>query len=906
MVQSTDNSLQLLVTEVHSPDGSQYQCLQINIFGQLLEPVTINGLELPVDLDLNRGVVLWGSAPTWLYSYLVLRCKQAPWVGCYNVPLGRFVVVASRCDEMIVGDTFQLINKSQGFVILIAGPPDSGKSVFCHALKYTLSQIVPNKKVYLFRSQWDGEGNWYAHIQNVPLGEELRQQLKVKQTEQLVLHQANSIRNIRSEMDLVLVEFGGKPNPTDAMLVQGCTHYIIISSNSETIPPWHEFCHKQEGLKPLAVIHSVLDERLEVLQTEPYLELVAGPWIRDQTRTVPEILMGEVLKLLGVEATATKLALGTEVDRLLERGATQFRAADYIDALQSWQQALAICREIQERNRERTSLYNLGNAYYSLADYQQAIEYLQQSLIIAQEIGDRSGEVSSLSTLGKIKESLGQYQQAIDYYQQSLAITREIGDRSRAANSLSNLGSVYNSLGDYNQAIEYLQQSLTIAREIAERSGEATAMKALGNAYYSLEQYQQAIEYYQQSLEIAQTIGDRLGEESSLGNLGSTYYSLGQYQVAIQYYQQALAVTEVLEDTRNREKLLSEIAQAFTQIGEFSQALTISEGIEYEQQKAEVMSYITQALLQAENYDQALATAKVIPNEQKRLEALTKVVEVVSGLEGDRAKELLTPLRDESDKRVRQLVRQYIRVNATQIEQKKNIWKCVQTLIGHSDTVQSVAVSPDGKVIASGSLDKTIKLWNLTTGQLLATLKGHSSVVLSLAFSPDGQILASASNMAVQDGNIKLWNVGTRTLQRTLGGRLLDLRVSCLAFSPDGETLATGHVDAAIRLWHLGSGKVQRILRGHGWDVRSVTFSPDGQLLISAGVDSAIKIWNSRTGKLLHTFNRPSPSDLVGSLVSWFDSSTGSIWSVSISPDGQTIASGGSDQPIMLWNVLYV
>ncbi|MBD1803884.1 CHAT domain-containing protein [Microcoleus sp. FACHB-SPT15] len=229
-------------------------------------------------------------------------------------------------------------------------------------------------------------------------------------------------------------------------------------------------------------------------------------------------------------------------------------------------------------------------------------------------------------------------------------------------------------------------------------------------------------------------------------------------------------------------------------------------------------------------------------------------------------------------------------------------WVLKYTLTGHSDTVVSVVISPDGTTLASGSLDHTIKLWNLATGELLSTLTGHSSVVLSLAFSPDGKILASGSNMEFQDGNIKLWDVDTARLQQTLGGSLLALRVSCIAFSPDGQTLASGHIDTTIRLWHLGSGKVRRTLRGHGWDVRSVAFSPDGQFLVSGGIDGAIKIWNWRTGELLHTLNRPSPSDLIGSLVSWFDSSIGSLWSVAISPDGQTLASGGSDQPIMLWN----
>ncbi len=247
-------------------------------------------------------------------------------------------------------------------------------------------------------------------------------------------------------------------------------------------------------------------------------------------------------------------------------------------------------------------------------------------------------------------------------------------------------------------------------------------------------------------------------------------------------------------------------------------------------------------------------------------------------------------------------------------EQKKQVDGCyisIKTLNGHLDSVLSVAVSPNGNTIASGSRDRTIKLWNLTTGELLTTLTGHSSPVLSVDFSPDGQTLASASNMEFQDGTIKLWDVSTGKLRQTLGSSLVSLRTSCVAFSPDGQTLATGHSDAAIRLWHHSSGKKLHILRGHGWDVNSVTFSRNGRFLVSGGLDGAIMIWNWRNGERIRTLNRPS--DFFGSLVSWFDSSVGSIRSVAVSPDGKTIGSGGSNvgdkgvfnSPIKLWNTNY-
>lgn len=229
-------------------------------------------------------------------------------------------------------------------------------------------------------------------------------------------------------------------------------------------------------------------------------------------------------------------------------------------------------------------------------------------------------------------------------------------------------------------------------------------------------------------------------------------------------------------------------------------------------------------------------------------------------------------------------------------------WKYAHSLTGHIDIVKSIAISPDGKLIASGSLDKTIKIWLINTGELLHTIAGHSSAVLSLAFSPDSQTLASASNMESLSATIKLWNVSTGKLQTTLGSSLLALRTSCLAFSPDGLTLASGHLDAKIRLWNLGNCQIRGTLQGHGWDVNSLAFSSDGKILVSGGLDGAIKIWNWHKQELLKTLNRPAPSELIPSLVSWFDSSVGGIWAVAISPDGKIIASGGSEQPINLWD----
>ncbi|MCC5643027.1 hypothetical protein LC607_08765 [Nostoc sp. CHAB 5824] len=121
----------------------------------------------------------------------------------------------------------------------------------------------------------------------------------------------------------------------------------------------------------------------------------------------------------------------------------------------------------------------------------------------------------------------------------------------------------------------------------------------------------------------------------------------------------------------------------------------------------------------------------------------------------------------------------------------------IHTLQGHCDSIRSVAFSPDGKIIASGSYDRTIKLWNVGTVREIYTLQGHSDYIHSVAFSPDGKILVSGSD----DKTIKLWNVGTGREISTLHGH--SNWVCSVAFSPDGKILASGSADTTINTWQL-------------------------------------------------------------------------------------------------------
>jgi WD40 repeat protein len=197
--------------------------------------------------------------------------------------------------------------------------------------------------------------------------------------------------------------------------------------------------------------------------------------------------------------------------------------------------------------------------------------------------------------------------------------------------------------------------------------------------------------------------------------------------------------------------------------------------------------------------------------------------------------------------------------------------------------------------LATGSFDKTIKLWKVETGEEIRTLSGHDSYVYSVSFSPNNKILASGG----RDNNIKLWEVETGKQIRTLTRH--KYYVWSVSFSPDGQTLASGSGDKTIKLWEVETGKEICTLpseryanTGHQDSVFSISFSPDGQTLASGSRDNKIKLWNVETGEELYTL----PSERYANA-----GHKDFVNSVSVSPNNKILASGSRDNKIKLWEV---
>jgi WD40 repeat protein len=243
----------------------------------------------------------------------------------------------------------------------------------------------------------------------------------------------------------------------------------------------------------------------------------------------------------------------------------------------------------------------------------------------------------------------------------------------------------------------------------------------------------------------------------------------------------------------------------------------------------------------------------------------------------------------------------------------------IRTIRASKGRVECVAFSPDGTLLASGSNDHTVKLWDVQTGEVKRPLAGHDFIVGAVAFSPDGQTLVSGA----WDDTVKLWDVNSGRLKTTIK---TSNGVFAVAVSPDGKLLATGgrsneHPENNLELWEMPTGKPRGLLKGHTDAVFSLAFSADGSILASGSSDNTVKLWDPQTGTVKRTVTGQPSGGTVPRLafsphgtllaiagldpnddIQLFDMASGASrliegsfgYSLAFSPDGKTVAVGAN------------
>jgi tetratricopeptide (TPR) repeat protein len=244
-------------------------------------------------------------------------------------------------------------------------------------------------------------------------------------------------------------------------------------------------------------------------------------------------------------------------DRKAECRAIGYLGVAYYDirktrkAIELYNQALAISREIGYLHGESGALGNLGEAHYALGERDEAIKYLEASLVIDRETGNRQGESASLNLFGRLYADMGDNRRAVEAFEQALSICRELGNKRTESAALANLGECYSILDDVHKGIECIKQSLLLNREIGDQFGEGMILHLLANAFEQLGDSYKAIGYYEQALQSLREVGDLRGEGWVLGSYAVFLWNdQGDHTKAITLAEQSLKILESIEDSK--------------------------------------------------------------------------------------------------------------------------------------------------------------------------------------------------------------------------------------------------------------------------------------------------------------------------------------------------------------------
>jgi len=247
---------------------------------------------------------------------------------------------------------------------------------------------------------------------------------------------------------------------------------------------------------------------------------------------------------------------------------------------------------------------------------------------------------------------------------------------------------------------------------------------------------------------------------------------------------------------------------------------------------------------------------------------------------------------------------------------------CLQVLQGHTDIVRSVALTPDGRQAVTGSSDRTVRVWDLASGECLRTLEGHTAGVSSVALTPDGRQAVTGSG----DRTVRVWDLNSGACLRTLEGHTES--VGAVAITHDGQRVVTGSYDHTVRVWDLQSGDCLRILEGPAAGASAVALTPDGQQAVTGGGGRTdVRVWDLSSGTCVRTLKghdvhavAVTPDGRHALSASWdrtvrvwdlasggctatLKGHSGGVASVAVTPDGRQAVTGSDDKTARVWSL---
>ena len=263
-----------------------------------------------------------------------------------------------------------------------------------------------------------------------------------------------------------------------------------------------------------------------------------------------------------------------EAECIQALGDVHTQLSEYASARSRYEEALSLYRDLDDLAGEASCIYSLGNVYINLSDFDDARPHLEEALSLYREIDNRLGEANCIYFLGDIHKAFAEYDDARSRYEEALSIFREIGELLGEANCIKSLGDVHLDLSEYEEARTHYEKSLSLFREIGDRYGQANCITALGEMHLKISEYPDARSSYEEALSIYREIGNRVGEADCIQALGDVHLDLSEYEDARTRYEQALSLFRKIGDRSRQAYCLKSLGDLYFDHSEYAEART--------------------------------------------------------------------------------------------------------------------------------------------------------------------------------------------------------------------------------------------------------------------------------------------------------------------------------------------